>query len=71
VKAVFRDNLLHGKVAFVTGGTSGIGLRIAERFAQQGAKVAVVGRSREKLGSRGLRPPRGRLRRRGICGGRA
>jgi NAD(P)-dependent dehydrogenase (short-subunit alcohol dehydrogenase family) len=46
---VFRDNLLRGKVAFATGGTSGIGLRIAERFAEQGAKVALVGRSQEKL----------------------
>jgi NAD(P)-dependent dehydrogenase (short-subunit alcohol dehydrogenase family) len=47
--SVFRDNLLRGKVAFVTGGSSGIGLRIAERFAEQGAKVALVGRTQEKL----------------------
>ncbi len=45
----FRDALLAGKVAFVTGGGSGICLRIAERFAQQGAKVALVGRTQEKL----------------------
>ena len=51
MSAVFRDNLLRGKVAFVTGGSSGIGLRIAERFAQQGAKLALVGRSQEKLDS--------------------
>ncbi len=51
MSAVFRDNLLRGKVAFVTGGSSGIGLRIAERFAQQGARVALVGRSQEKLDS--------------------
>jgi NAD(P)-dependent dehydrogenase (short-subunit alcohol dehydrogenase family) len=47
--SVFRDNLLRGKVAFVTGGSSGIGLRIAERFAEQGAKVVLVGRTQEKL----------------------
>jgi NAD(P)-dependent dehydrogenase (short-subunit alcohol dehydrogenase family) len=45
----FRDALLAGKVAFVTGGGSGICLRIAARFAQQGAKVALVGRTQEKL----------------------
>jgi NAD(P)-dependent dehydrogenase (short-subunit alcohol dehydrogenase family) len=46
---IFRDGLLQGKVAFVTGGWSGINLRIAERFAEHGAKLALMGRTREKL----------------------
>src|ERR1700682_5900305 len=46
---IFRDNILSDKVAFITGGGSGICLRIAERFAQQGAKVALAGRTQEKL----------------------
>ncbi len=37
------------KVAFVTGGTSGIGRGAAEKLASLGAKVAVVGRNREAL----------------------
>ncbi len=36
--------LLEHKVAFVTGGTSGIGLAVARRFIKAGAKVAIVGR---------------------------
>ena len=47
--SIFRDNLLKGKVAFVTGGGSGIGRRIAERYAEHGANVVLVGRKQEKL----------------------
>jgi NAD(P)-dependent dehydrogenase (short-subunit alcohol dehydrogenase family) len=46
---VFRDRLLAGKVAVITGGGSGINLRIAQRFAEHGAKVALIGRTQEKL----------------------
>src|SRR5579864_9806229 len=47
--SIFRDQLLTGKTAFVTGGGSGIGQRMAERFAEHGAKVMLVGRKQEKL----------------------
>src|SRR5271165_2154261 len=47
--SIFRDHLLKNKVAFVTGGGSGIGQRMAERFAEHGAKVVLVGRKQEKL----------------------
>lgn len=38
-----------GKVAIVTGATSGIGMATAFRFADQGAKVAAVGRKKDML----------------------
>lgn len=46
---IFRDDLLKDKVAFITGGGSGIGLRMAERFAEHGARLMIVGRTPEKL----------------------
>jgi 2,3-dihydroxy-2,3-dihydrophenylpropionate dehydrogenase/cis-2,3-dihydrobiphenyl-2,3-diol dehydrogenase len=40
---------LEGKAALVTGGASGLGRAIAERFIQEGGQVLVVDRSRDKL----------------------
>jgi NAD(P)-dependent dehydrogenase (short-subunit alcohol dehydrogenase family) len=40
---------LKGKVAVVTGGNSGIGLASAQRLQQEGARVAISGRSQKTL----------------------
>jgi NAD(P)-dependent dehydrogenase (short-subunit alcohol dehydrogenase family) len=40
---------LEGKIALVTGGTSGIGLASAQELAQEGAKVYVTGRRQAEL----------------------
>lgn len=45
----FNPELLAGKVAFVAGASSGINLRVAQRYAEAGAKVMVISRSDEKI----------------------
>lgn len=40
---------LNGKIALVTGGTSGIGLATAQELAEQGARVFITGRRQAEL----------------------
>jgi len=40
---------LSGKIALVTGGSAGIGLGIAKRFAEEGARVFITGRRQSEL----------------------
>jgi len=46
---VFNKDILQGKVAFVTGGGTGITAGVARAFAEHGAKLAIVSRSEEHL----------------------
>ena len=40
---------LKGKVGVITGGTSGIGLAVAQRFVVEGAYVFITGRRKDAL----------------------
>jgi NAD(P)-dependent dehydrogenase (short-subunit alcohol dehydrogenase family) len=40
---------LEGKIAVITGGSSGIGLATAQRFVQEGAYVFIIGRGQREI----------------------
>ena len=46
---VFNSDILHGKVAFVTGGATGITGGVARAFAEHGARLAITSRKEENL----------------------
>ncbi|MBK8466335.1 MAG: SDR family oxidoreductase [Chloracidobacterium sp.] len=46
---VFNKDILQGRVAFVTGGGTGITGGVARAFAEHGAKLAIVSRNEENL----------------------
>ena len=48
---IFADNILEGKVAFVTGGGTGITGGVARSFAEHGARLAITSRKEENLAS--------------------
>lgn len=46
---VLYGELLKDRIALITGGTSGIGLAIAEAFVRNGATVVITGRNQKKI----------------------
>jgi len=47
--SAFRDDILRGKVALVTGGATGLGKEIARAFGQHGARLCIASRKQENL----------------------
>jgi NAD(P)-dependent dehydrogenase (short-subunit alcohol dehydrogenase family) len=52
---------LEGKVALITGGGTGIGAAIAERFVSEGARVCITGRRQDALDETARTLPEGKV----------
>lgn len=48
-RVLHENNLLEGKIALITGGSSGIGYAIANEFVNNGCKIIIAGRDKDKL----------------------
>ena len=46
---VLHGSLLFGRCAMITGGTRGIGLKIAEAFLKNGATIVITGRTADSV----------------------
>lgn len=49
INTIFKQDLFLDKVVLITGGGTGIGLRIAREFCQLGAKAIIASRNTDKL----------------------
>lgn len=46
---IFKDRIFAGKTVFVAGGSSGINLGIAQRFAEFGARIGLISRTQDRV----------------------
>lgn len=49
MESPFKEDILKGKVALLTGGGSGIGFEISKQFGKHGASIAIMGRRNQVL----------------------
>ncbi|KAK2654350.1 hypothetical protein Ddye_014206 [Dipteronia dyeriana] len=51
MESPFKEDIVRGKVALLTGGGSGIGFEISTQFGKHGASIAIMGRRKQVIDS--------------------